>query len=289
MDNWNEIRTAATVCRLGTITAAATELGVHRATVTRHIDSLEDELGAKLFQRHARGFTPTELGSELLRIAEHTQARFGELRRLSRGIQAPLTGEIVVTCLDVLVPQLVPLFVALRNAHPKLTVRLVSSDQKLKLEYGEADMAFRIGPKPNHPDNVVVRVLQLQTGLFASRDYITSHGRPDTIEELPNHRLISIDSNGPRTPYLDWIDTTVPADAIVLRTNSILAMWECVRAGIGIGFHPSEAAHQADLVPLFGRRPEWNESVWAVTHVDLHKTPKVQALVRAIRSTSIPE
>ena len=41
MDNWNEIRTAYQVARLGTVTAAAKILGIHRATVIRHINTLE--------------------------------------------------------------------------------------------------------------------------------------------------------------------------------------------------------------------------------------------------------
>ncbi|MCG8540561.1 MAG: LysR family transcriptional regulator, partial [Clostridia bacterium] len=69
MDNWNEIRTAACVARMGQISGAAEALGIHRATVHRHIDMLEASLGAKLFLRHAKGFTPTELGLELLRVA----------------------------------------------------------------------------------------------------------------------------------------------------------------------------------------------------------------------------
>ena len=55
MDNWDEVRTAYQVARLGTVSGAADVLGVHHATVIRHIDALEKRLGAKLFQRHARG------------------------------------------------------------------------------------------------------------------------------------------------------------------------------------------------------------------------------------------
>ena len=46
MDRWNEVRTAFAVARLGTVSAAAQELGLHRATVIRHIDALEESLGA---------------------------------------------------------------------------------------------------------------------------------------------------------------------------------------------------------------------------------------------------
>ncbi len=55
MDNWDELRTAYQVARLGTVSGAAEVLGVHHATVIRHIDALEGRMGVKLFQRHSRG------------------------------------------------------------------------------------------------------------------------------------------------------------------------------------------------------------------------------------------
>ena len=68
MDNWDEIRTAYQVAQMGTVSGAAEVLGVHHATVIRHIDALEGRLGVKLFQRHARGYTATEAGEDLLRV-----------------------------------------------------------------------------------------------------------------------------------------------------------------------------------------------------------------------------
>ena len=65
MNNWDEIKTAYQVARMGTVSGAAEVLGVHHATVIRHIDALEGQLGVKLFQRHARGYTATEVGDDL--------------------------------------------------------------------------------------------------------------------------------------------------------------------------------------------------------------------------------
>ncbi len=58
MKHWSEVRSAYAVARLGTVSAASAELGVHRATIIRHINTLEASLGARLFQRHTRGYTP---------------------------------------------------------------------------------------------------------------------------------------------------------------------------------------------------------------------------------------
>lgn len=73
MDNWDEVRTAYQVARMGTVSGAAEVLGVHHATVIRHIDAIEARLAVKLFQRHARGYTPTEAGQDLLRVAQATR------------------------------------------------------------------------------------------------------------------------------------------------------------------------------------------------------------------------
>ena len=83
--NWDEIRTAYHVARLGTVSGAAEVLGVHHATVIRHIDALEERLGSKLFQRHARGYTATEAGNDLLLVAQTTDDQFTQLAGRIRG------------------------------------------------------------------------------------------------------------------------------------------------------------------------------------------------------------
>ncbi|MEM1233299.1 MAG: LysR family transcriptional regulator, partial [Pseudomonadota bacterium] len=85
MDNWDEVRTAFQVARLGTVSGAAEVLGVHHATVIRHIDALEGKLGVKLFQRHARGYTATEAGNDLLLVAQTTDDQFAQLAGRLRG------------------------------------------------------------------------------------------------------------------------------------------------------------------------------------------------------------
>ncbi|MFK8054135.1 MAG: LysR family transcriptional regulator [Woeseiaceae bacterium] len=82
MANWNEIHTAAQVVKLGTVSAAADALGIHRATVIRHIEQLEKDYGAKLFIRAKNGYTPTDLGVELRHVADLADARFSELKRI---------------------------------------------------------------------------------------------------------------------------------------------------------------------------------------------------------------
>ena len=118
MDNWDEIRTAYQVARMGTVSGAADALGVHHATVIRHIDALEKRLGAKLFQRHARGYTPTEAGQDLFSVASVADDQFTQLAGRIRGRGDEVTGDLVVTSLGDLSPLLVPSIAAFQARHP---------------------------------------------------------------------------------------------------------------------------------------------------------------------------
>ena len=104
MEHWNEVRSAYAVARLGTVSAAATELGVHRATIIRHINTLEASLGARLFQRHARGYTPTAAGLDLARVARTTREQLDQLAVRARGHESAVTGELIVTSIEMVSP-----------------------------------------------------------------------------------------------------------------------------------------------------------------------------------------
>lgn len=285
MEHWNEIRTAASVARLGTISSAADALGVHRATVNRHVDRLEEALGAKLFQRHARGFTATDLGRELLRVAEATEEQFVHLQRSAQRGSEELSGDFIVTSVDSLAVRLMPILRVMGHRHPGLAVRFIGSDSLLRLEYGEAHVAMRVGEKPQDPDNVVRRFGQSEMGLYASTAYIDIHGLPSSPADLPEHRFIGPDAEAPRPRFLRWMVSVVPEAHIVFRTNRMPILSEAVRAGLGLGFLPRvEAEGRDDLVEVMPPLPDWTAPIWIVTHVDLHRSAKVQAFLEILKA-----
>jgi DNA-binding transcriptional LysR family regulator len=74
-------RTFVTVCRLGSLSAAAAELGYTQSAVSRQIAGLEREVGAPLVDRHARGIRPTAAGEA---FRQHAQAAVHEADRAIR-------------------------------------------------------------------------------------------------------------------------------------------------------------------------------------------------------------
>lgn len=282
---WNEIQSAAEVARLGTISGAAEALGVHRATINRHIETLEGDLGAKLFQRHARGYVATDLGQELLRIANVTTEQMDQLRVQAEGNSSQISGDLVITAIDVIAPSIMPVIQRFKEEHPAVRTVFLSSQSLAKLEYGEAHVAFRVGPKPNDPDNVVRHYRTIQMGLFASQSYVARAGIPDLQSDISNHHFIGVSGDAERAPFSKWLSDMLQDEQITFVANQIYAMDAAVRAGIGIGFAPlSDGDIDANLVRIAPPNPDWQTPVWIVTHVDLHRSAKVQAFLNVLQS-----
>ncbi len=284
MENWDEVRTAFQVARLGTVSGAAEALGVHHATVIRHIDALEGQLGAKLFQRHARGYTATEAGQDLLRVAQATDEQFAQLMGRIKGQGEGVSGELVVTSLASITPMLVPVLNSFREAYPEVIVRFLTSDRLFRLEYGEAHVAIRGGSVPDQPDNVVQQFFRQRMGLYATKDYVDQNGIPKSEEDLVQHRFIAYDNLESRAPFMQWLHARVPPECITFRSTDSWSMVTALRAGAGIGFMPTvEADKHPNLVEMFPSQDEWAAKLWLVTHMDLHRTTKVQAFLKHLK------
>ena len=284
MDNWDEIRTAFQVARIGTVSGAADALGVHHATVIRHIDALEQRLGVRLFQRHARGYTATEAGQDLMQVATATDDQFTQLAGRIRGQGEGVSGDLVVTSLVMLSPVITPVLAKFRRENPDLTVRFLTGERLFRLEYGEAHVAIRAGEAPDQPDNVVQPFTKQHMHLVAAPSYLEEHGAPTNIADLCNHWFIGHDSEDSRAPFNRWLAGHVPRDRIVFRTTDNRAMVDAILAGAGIGFMSTwELSRHPDLVEVISSQDDWVGQLWLVTHVDLHRTTKVQTFLSFLK------
>jgi len=284
MENWDEIRTAFHVARAGTVSGAAEALGVHHATVIRHIDALEGRLGVKLFQRHARGYTATEAGSDLMQVAQATDDQLTQLAGRLQGRGDEVSGELRVTTLPSISPLVSPSLVRFQQQYPDLIVRYLTSDRVFRLEYGEAHVAIRAGSPPDQPDNVVQPFGKLAIGLYASEEYIHKHGRPSSEEDFANHFFIGSDDEESRAPFSRWLYHTVPSERIVFRCSDILHYRDAILSGGGIGFMAKwDAKRISNIVEIAEPRDDWSAPFWLVTHVDLHRTTKVQTFLKFLK------
>ncbi|WP_420861518.1 LysR family transcriptional regulator [Algirhabdus cladophorae] len=289
MDKWAELRTAYQVATLGTVSAAADRLGFHRATVNRHIDVLEAELGGRIFIRHARGYTLTELGEDVLRVAQKTHEMTNDLAGRIAGSKAAVTGEIKLTILAPFAKLLMGAIANFRVNNPKCQVQIDASENLARLEYGEAHIALRAGARPEHPDYVVASFGDIGFNLYAHEKYISQNGLPKDTSELHNHQFIAPPPNDSRLPFAQWIRDNIPLDRVALSSRNVEVNIAAIGAGIGLGFLPDhEAEASQGFHPVLPSNPDWTVPFWLVTHVDLHRTEKVQAMLKSIKDRQNP-
>ena len=287
IDNWDEVRTAFQVARLGTVSGAAEVLGVHHATVIRHIDALEGRLGVKLFQRHARGYTPTDAGLDLLQVAQATADQFEQLAGRLHGAGAAMTGELVITSVDSVSPLLLPTIATFQEENPDLEIKLITDSRLFRLEYGEAHVGVRAGAKPQDPDNIVQSLADLSMAVFGHRSYVEKHGIPEGRAEFCNHRFIGHTDETHRASFYQWMRENVPAENIALKMSNMNDGYHAVINGCGLGFVPGWMARgNPDLIEVLPPIPEWSANLWLVTHVDLHRTAKVQGFTTALKKAA---
>lgn len=287
MDNWDEIRTAYQVARLGTVSGAADVLGVHHATVIRHIDALEKRLGTKLFQRHARGYTATEAGHDLLLVAQATDDQFIQLAGRIKGRGESVSGELIVTSIAGISDLLTPVMISFQEKWPEVRVRFLTDMRIFRLDYGEAHVAIRAGDAQEEQDNVVQPLVRIRAGLYAARSYVERFGRPGSEAEFQGHRFVSADLATNRAPFHRWLRSMVQPEQITYAVTEPAALEQAVIAGAGIGFMLAfRAAQNPDLVEILPPRDDWDSPLRLVTHVDLHRTRKVQAFVSHLKEAA---
>ncbi|MEM1387431.1 MAG: LysR family transcriptional regulator [Pseudomonadota bacterium] len=280
---WTEMRTAMTVAQLGSVRAASTALGIHRATVTRHIDALEADLGIRLFLRHAEGYAVTADGEALKRLADSTDRLVESFMAEATISPDDLSGSLTISLLASNAPLVMPAIDAFCRDHPNVQINLLAESGLSRLELGQADIALRTGPKPDNPDYVVVPFQREPVGLFGHRRYFDGAELPRSVEDLTMHRLIGTRSAGGTIDVCARFD--VPKEALTLVTNDPSIALRAVEAGMGLGIlYGSDGSLGAPLIEVLVQSERRTSDVWIVTHVDLHRTTLLQTVLQYLRA-----
>ncbi|WP_031469412.1 LysR substrate-binding domain-containing protein [Sciscionella sediminilitoris] len=180
---------ATTVAEHGSVVTAAEHLHITQPVVTRGIRELEELLGVSLFERTARGMSPTEHGTAFL---EHADAILGEVRRAGKHLSelsAGATGTVTVgTHLagsNVLLPRAIA---RLKRAHPGITVIVQEgSPELLRTELLSGELDLTVGRLSSvEADRTVRRALYREPIRLVARagHPVTKSATPPPLAEL---------------------------------------------------------------------------------------------------------
>lgn len=283
--NWDELRYFLAAAESGSLTAAAKMLGSKQPTVGRHIDSLEAELGLKLFQRSVKGIRLTEEGSQLL---EHCHEIHAHIVRIER----TLTDERVIRgtvrlalpeglCLEVITPSLNNFY----TAYPEIRLLLNVSSNTSDLTRGEADIALRLF-RPNESNLVVKQIGTMDMGLYATQHYLDRFGYPSRIEELAHHRVITYGDRLSTMPENLKLLEYTSQDYQVLSSDSTSARLRATLSGVGISVQPRIFEQtNPQLVRVLDNFTLPGHEMWLVYHSDLRQLTRIRAVSDFIVST----
>ena len=219
-------------------------------------------------------------------MARKTEELVDDLAGRVQGGKTRIEGRIKLTILAPFASLLMEAITEFRAKNPDCIVEIDASEDLGRLEYGEAHIALRAGARPDHPDYVVNNFGPVGFNLYAHDTYVLRHGLPDDTGDFTGHRFVLPQGPEGRLPFGQWLKDHVREDMIAVSSRDIWVWAEAISAGIGMGFMGDhEARQRGGLHPVLPPNPDWSVPAWLVTHVDLHRTEKVQAMLRCIRST----
>ncbi|MBV1889303.1 MAG: LysR family transcriptional regulator, partial [Proteobacteria bacterium] len=183
------------IAAIGAIGKAGREFGLSPTAATQRIQSLEDSLGAKLFNRTTRSVALTSDGETFLQHARRIVENIEDARSDISGGTKIIKGELRVAASASFGRRYIaPNVTEFLRKHPQVRVRLDFSDSVVNIVDQGFDLALRIGQLPS--SSLVVRKLaNIPRVLVASPGYLNTHEPIETPADLAKHNCIILADN----------------------------------------------------------------------------------------------
>jgi DNA-binding transcriptional LysR family regulator len=286
MDKFRALQVFRRVVELNGFSAAARDLGLSNAGVSKTVSSLEAELGVQLLVRTTRKLRLTDTGRsyydraveilDALDEADHEAAHAAASPRGLLRISAPMSFGL--TDLADRLPRF-------QTLYPDLTVDIDFNDRRADLLEEGFDVAVRgSGPLPDSSLRAR-RLLSFGRLLCAAPAYLEQRGRPDTPEALADHDcLIYTLAAQPGVWQFQRHGTTLDiAVSGRYRASSSIALGMAATAGCGVALLPEFVA-RPDIATgrLIRILQDWRpaeQHLYAVYPAHRETAPKVRALI----------
>lgn len=246
----------------GSFTAAAQELGMTKAMVSRRIAELERRLGVRLHYRSTRQLTLTEEGEQYYQRCSKAVDALTEAELMLSARQQEVTGTlklaVPIETGQLVVGRMVAKFL---QRYPAMQVELELTNRILDPISEGLDAVVRVGDMSN--SNLAARRLwSTERLLCASPDYLARSPAIARPEDLLRHERVAV-SSGFLASH--WCFERDGREVLVdppsrFRVNNITCAREAAKAGLGVASLPAmlclEELERGELVSLL---PEWQQ------------------------------
>jgi len=190
------------VARSGSFTAAAAELGLTTAAVSKSVSRLERRLATRLFTRSTRRLALTTEGLMFLEKVEAALAQLGEARAMLLEKRKEPAGTLRLwTSVAIGKDHVLPMLAEFLELWPKVSVDIRCDDHVPNLIATGYDIAIHHASL-GKGTSVIKRLADLPLVLVASPGYLAKHGVPGSPEDLANHECIGTHSSA--VPTARW-------------------------------------------------------------------------------------
>jgi DNA-binding transcriptional LysR family regulator len=269
----------AKVVETRSFAAAARDLGLSKATVSKAVSRLEGKLGTRLFNRTSRRLALTDAGRLLSARAAHVlaEAEAAENDTLSRSVTPRGLVRLAVP-MSFGVKWVAPIIPEFLKTYPEVQIDLHLSDQMIDVIGEGFDAALRIAALPDS-SLIARRLCNVERYLIAAPSYLKAHGRPKHPMGLSEHACLGYAYQ--LTPD-SWRFTHKSGETAIvhpaigpLRVNNGDAMVPALVEGLGIGVLPDFIIREQMADGRLERvLPEWSMPVSALHWVTPPGGPK---------------
>jgi LysR family transcriptional regulator, transcriptional activator for dmlA len=283
--NLDDIRIFVAAAEAGTFSAAAAHLQLPASTISRSLTRLEKHLDLLLVRRSQRGLTLTDAGKEYLAFCKRALRLLREGRELLDKHRDSPSGLLRIACPITMARDLIaPLLSKFMQAFPDLRVELETYSSGFDQEpRGDIDVFFKVRV-PKDSSRRVRSYPGVARGLFASRGYVKTAGKPAEPADLTSHRCIgsgrwTLSKEG-KTDTPDVTPQVVTDDPLVHRQLVL----DCAGIAILPLYIALDPAIAKRLVPIL---PGWQPKpvVPCALYSDSSRlTPKVKAFLDFIQN-----
>jgi DNA-binding transcriptional LysR family regulator len=285
MDRLQSMGVFARVVEAASFSAAARQLGLSRAAVSKRIIQLESDLGVRLLNRTTRRVLPTEIGRAYYDACVRTLAAAGEAEAMVRRLHAEPRGTLRINAPHSFgTLHLGPAVAAFAGRYPDLAISLTLNDRIASLADEHFDVALRIAR--DVPANLVAhRLAPVRIVLCAAPAYLEAHGTPQAVADLARHKCLhySYMASGETWPFYDEAgEQTVRIHSDFIANNGDVLL-DAAAAGLGITSLPTfmtwRALAEGKVVPVLPAMTVPPLTLFAVHEREAVPSAKVRLLI----------
>lgn len=231
------VRYFEAAARLGSLRAAAEEVGISQQSLGQQIELLEEELDTVLLTRTRRGVTPTTAGESLRSAARALIGAEDGLRDAAMTLRGDYQGSVRLGCVPVLATALVgPVVARLLKGHPGLKFSVVESSSREieeRVAEGQLDLGVvtqPVTPAPTHTQRHVLFTVPLMVCLSPSHP-LAARESVDW-DDLRGRPLVSMRTG---TTLWDTLHRHLEDPQVVFEAATVSTVRRMVAQGVGIG------------------------------------------------------